>query len=137
MVKMGYRQTISFYDKKRDNIFFREIIYPKSISENDIYSYFSESISFKSVLCIGSREECLYQTLESNSINKELTQIEKYWSDGSSYLVEYKKDNKNYHFIFVVGNDIDEYELNDLIKQKVVDSTISFVDKLNDCWIKI
>lgn len=136
MLKKGYRQSISFYDKEKDRIFFREIVYPIKESPNNIFKYILKSIPSIKIICVDKEEECLYSVSGKSNLLADINKIDEYWLDGEMYLIDYEKNSKRSHVTIVTDSKYTRQELNELINILLGNSKIYFIDQLNDCWIK-
>lgn len=136
MIKKGYRQSISFYDKEKDKIFFREVIYPIKESPKNMFKYILNSIPSIKVICVDKTEECLYSVSGKSYLLEEVSKIDQYWLDGEIYLIDYEKNRKRTYIKIVTDIEHTKQELNELINSLFGNSKIYFIDKLNDCWIK-
>lgn len=136
MIKKGYRQSVSFYDKEKDRVFFREIIYPMKESPNNIFKYILNSIPSIKVICVDKKEECLYFVSGKSYLSEEISKIDEYWLDGEIYLIDYEKNSQRTYIKIVTDSEYTKRELNELINNLLENSKIYFIDKLNDCWIK-
>lgn len=122
-------QTISFYDKRKDELIKRTIVYSNSIPQQEIYEYFLISISRKVALEFGEIEPCVCYFELHELIKNNDCRIDYYWMDAGIYLTNKEQKNKeeeskNKPELFILTTNLED------------EKQINFVNRLGNCWIK-
>lgn len=136
MLKKGYIQTISFYDKNFKQIVFRQVVYPINNNQKDIYRYFLDSIPFEGIICVDRIEECYYMMNSSGIEVSNPSSIDNNWVDGNIYLIEYINDKKCSYCIFATTDNLTVLEVKKIVEYMASDIFIMHIDEMNGCWIK-